>query len=109
MTEADEVAASLVKALLFPSVASLGRRISLDECRAVVRCAMPDETEVVTDNVAWAAWQRVNDLVLHERISCGCCRGDPGDRCVCHIHQDWNERAQTCDYHKRLADTGARS
>lgn len=40
-----------------------------------------------------------------ERISCGCCRGDEGHRCVCWMHQDapMGRPAGVCDLHAEHA------
>jgi hypothetical protein len=46
-------------------------------------------------------------VVDDSRISCGCCRGESGRRCVCWMHQDapWGRPAGTCSAHKHLSTT----
>lgn len=42
-----------------------------------------------------------------ERISCGCCRGERGNRCTCWMHADplWGSPAGVCPRHQHLATT----
>jgi hypothetical protein len=51
-----------------------------------------------------AAFLGIRADQVGERISCGCCRGLPDDRCSCHMHGD--RGARTCRRHAANVDGG---